>query len=220
MLYSLQGDDENYIDTIDDYGEKDAQHFSKAFAELQYAMSETDGDILGVVYEELGQSSDHFGQHFTPHSLSDVKAEMVIGEEHGDNEPYTVMDPASGSGRLLMSASKINPNGEFYGIDKDSTCAKMTALNLTFFNLDGYAIHGDSLKMDYHRIWRTNQTILGGEIRELDADEWQSPYRENQQQDADYVEEDPLADPEEADIDFDNLRETALSDFNTDRDPE
>lgn len=178
MLYSLQHDDENYIETLEDYREEDAHHFSEAFVELQNAMSETDGDILGTIYEELGHSSDHFGQHFTPHSLCDAKAEAVIEEEYDGGEPYTVMDPASGSGRLLMSASKVNPDSIFYGIDKDSTCAKMTALNLTFFNLDGYAVHGDSLKMNYHRIWATSHTLLGGEVRELDEEEWENMYEE------------------------------------------
>lgn len=210
MLYSLQREDENYLETLDGYKEKDEHHFSDAFAELQNAMSETDGDILGIVYEELGQSSDHFGQHFTPHSLSDAKAEMMLGEEHGSSDSYTVMDPAAGSGRLLMAASKVNSNGVFYGIDKDSTCAKMTALNLTFFNLDGYAIHGDSLKMDYHRIWETSQTVLGGEVRELDEEEWSSPYREAQEEES---EASVATESEQVDVDFEQLRETDLDEF-------
>ena len=209
MLYSLQGDDDNYLQTLDDYTREDSQHFSEAFAELQRAMSETDGDILGVVYEELGQSSDHFGQHFTPHSLSDAKAAMFI-EENSENEQYTVMDPASGSGRLLMSASKINPEGVFYGIDKDATCAKMTALNLTFFNVDGYAIHGDSLKMDYHQVWKTAHTALGGEVRELDETEWSDPYQENLGEES---EASVSTDTDDIDVDFEELRETDLDDF-------
>ena len=56
----------------------------------------------------------------------------------------------------------------FVGQDKDPLCAKITALNLCFFNLDGYAILGDSLKCEYRRVWQTTHSPRGGAVRELD----------------------------------------------------
>lgn len=179
MLYSLQSDDDRYLDIVEKYdkdlpeGERPVDRYSHAFGELQRGMTETDADLLGVVYEELGMDSDAFGQHFTPHNLCDMKAEMVIDVDETGEEPYTIADPACGSGRLLIHAAKKIPSEAdalFYGQDKDVTCAKMTALNFTFFNMSGYAVHGDSLKMEKDRVWQTRGTAIGGEIRELDQD--------------------------------------------------
>lgn len=46
----------------------------------------------------------------------------------------------------------------------------MTALNLCLFNLDWYAVLGDSLKMEARWLWRTRSSMLGGEVRELYPD--------------------------------------------------
>lgn len=181
MLYSLQGDDENYLDIVERYennrpdGHRSVDLFSQAFGYLQRGLAETDADLLGVIYEELGVDSEAFGQYFTPHDICDVIAEMVIDADADREEPYTVADPASGSGRFLLAAAKNLPDGVdavFYGQDKDSTCAKMTALNLCFFNLDGYAVYGDSLTLEKHRVWQTHSTPLGGRIRELEESEF------------------------------------------------
>lgn len=231
MTYALQRDDENYLKVLDRYdnngeqGEREADHFSYAFGLLQEGMNEVNHDLLGVVYEEMGHSSDAFGQHFTPHNLCDMKAEMILSDVDEDrDEPYTVQDPASGSGRLLISAAKKLPDtveSEFYGVDKDSTCAKMTALNLTFFNMDGYSVQGDSLTMDYRRVWQTRGSPLGGELVELEDDEWDNPY-DKEPGDVDETSEieevDLVPDSDEKEdegevVDFQELRETTLSDF-------
>ena len=181
MLYSLQGHNENYLGVVEKYdndqpdGQRPADLYSQAFGDLQRGLAETDADLLGVVYEELGMDSDAFGQYFTPGNICDAKAEMVIDVDADREAPYTIADPASGSGRLLLYAAKKIPDGVdavFYGQDKDSTCAKMTALNLCFFNLDGYAVHGDSLTMEQHSVWRTRGTPLGGGIWELNETEF------------------------------------------------
>lgn len=221
MLYSLQRDDENYLDIVDKYdndlpeGERPVDRYSEAFGELQRGMAETDADLLGVVYEELGMDSDAFGQYFTPHNICDAKAEMVIDVDEDRDEPYTIADPACGSGRLLISAAKKIPPGVdavFYGQDKDATCAKMTALNFTFFNMDGYAVHGDSLKMEKHRVWQTRGSAMGGEIRELEEDEfpeidYQAVKEEAEQGDAGESEEDVGL------IEMSDGGETDLTDF-------
>lgn len=183
MLYSLQRDDGNYLDIVEEYdasrseGRQAVELYSQAFGELQEGMAETDADLLGVVYEEFGMDSDAFGQYFTPHNICDAKAELLIDVEEPREEPYTIADPASGSGRLLIHADKnIHADADvvYYGQDKDLTCAKMTALNFCFFNMDGFAVHGDSLKMEMRRVWQTQGTVVGGRIRELSENEYPS----------------------------------------------
>ena len=233
MLNALQRDDQQYLEIVNKYdndrdrGEREIDYFTEAFGQLQNGMAQTNADLLGAVYEELAMTSDHFGQYFTPENVSKGIAEMAIAADELEPEdgPYTVADPASGTGRLLVHAARQIPDdvdAVFYGQDKDLACAKMTALNLCFFNMDGYAVQGDSLTMDYRRVWQTQGSALGGDIRELEDDEWDNPYNSEPDDvvETDEMEEvDLVPDPEEREedegevVDFQELRETTLSDF-------
>lgn len=238
MLCSLQGRDEPYLEIVDRYGndrergEREIDHYCQAFAELQQGMAETDADLLGVIYEAYGQSSDAFGQYFTPHTVSDMMAAMQLDDVDPDrysrDDPLTVADPACGSGRMLVSAAKTIPNdveaAVFYGQDKDRTCAKMTALNLCLFNVDGYAILGDSLRMESHRLWATWGSPFGGSVRELNPDEIENPFtagtaqQDSEEQDDDHGQKrddtdmDADADVDTADVDVD-LRQSTFTEY-------
>lgn len=175
MLCALQRDDDQYLEILDRYdehdrdrGDRDADIFSKAFGELQKECARTGLDVLGDVYEEFGMQSDHFGQHFTPHAVSFLLVQLQGSSTH---DVETISDPACGSGRLLLYKARNHSNPTCVGQDKDHTCAKMTALNFCLFNLDGYAIAGDSLTMDYERVWKTTSTPTGGTVRELTGDD-------------------------------------------------
>jgi len=183
MLYALQCRDDPYLEIVREYnndqeqGNRDIDLFCEAFHQLQHGMASTDADLLGVVYEECGMTSDAFGQYFTPHPVSKAMAEMQIPESLTQrDEPYRVADPACGSGRLLIEAAKrIDAPTVFYGQDKDSTRAKMAALNLCFFNIDGVAVLGDSLTLETRKAWRTQHSPLGGSVREVDGDDIDLP---------------------------------------------
>jgi len=180
ILYSLQGNDEAYLEIVEKYnnnqprGHSPIDLYSHAFGELQQGIAALSLDLLGAVYEEFGMSSDSFGQYFTPHHLCDTKASMIIDIDE-EEDTYTVADPASGSGRLLISVSRTIPAGVdtmFYAQDKDLICTKMTALNMYLLGLDGYAVHGDSLKNEKNRVWQIDSTAFLGGIRELEDSEF------------------------------------------------
>jgi hypothetical protein len=84
-------------------------------------------------------------------------------ETHGKR----ILDPACGSGRTLLAAADINRNNEFYGVDIDLRCARMTAINLGLRNLYGYVIWGNSLALEERLVYSTGLNINGGVIREL-----------------------------------------------------
>ncbi|WP_229126397.1 N-6 DNA methylase [Halapricum desulfuricans] len=181
VLYSLQGNDKAYLEIVEKYdnnqprGQRPIDLYSHAFGRLQRGIAALSLDLLGSVYEEFGMSSDSFGQYFTPHYLCDTKAAMIIDTDEQEEDTYTVADPASGSGRLLISVARTIPtevDTMFYAQDKDLICAKMTALNMYLFGLDGYAVHGDSLKNEKNRVWQIDSTAFFGEIRELDDSEF------------------------------------------------
>jgi len=181
MLYSLEGNDESYLEIVEKYdngqpqGRRPIDLYGQAFGELKRGLAETNIDLLGVVYEKIGMDSNSFGQYFTPHNICDTKAAMILDIDETRESILTIADPASGSGRLLISVAQKIPSGVdsvFYAQDKDSDCAKMTALNIYFFDMDGYAVHGDSLKTEKYRVWQIRSTTHSSMIRELGKNEF------------------------------------------------
>lgn len=218
MLYALQQRDDPYLEIVNRYdntqprGERPIDYYTEAFGELRAGMQQTAADLLGVVYETYGLSSDSFGQYFTPHNVSEMMAEMQLDDLDGEQvrqrreagDPVTVKDPACGSGRLLVMAAKEYPGAVYYGVDKSETCAKMTALNLCLFNADGFVIHGDGLTMDAYQTWATQRSALGGQVEEVDVD----PFAEECSEQGDGEGTDGEQDMHDV-----TVRTTTLSDF-------
>jgi hypothetical protein len=174
MLYALQRDDEHYLEIVRRYkndqkeGEREIDYFCKAFALLQIEMQKTNDDILGQVYMEWNQSTKLRGQFFTPKHVASMMAKML-------NPKGRILDPCCGSGVLLIEAIKTMDNESLdnsvlVGQDIDLTCVKMCALNLMFFNVDGYVVWGDSLAMECKKVYQTARSYAGGSIRELTGD--------------------------------------------------
>lgn len=72
-------------------------------------------DPLGELYQQA-VSSGHNGQYWTPEHLCDMIS-MMSGDTLQDGQ--NVLDPACGSGRMLLAAAKRNRFALFYGADLD-----------------------------------------------------------------------------------------------------
>lgn len=175
MLYALQRDDPHYLEIVKRYkndrpvGEREIDHFCKAFALLQIEMQKTNDDVLGQVYMEWNMFNKYRGQFFTPKHVASMMATMLSPKGR-------VLDPCCGSGVMLIEAIKVMDNATldasaFYGQDIDITCVKMCALNLLFFNVNGYVIWGDSLLLECNKVYQTKRSYLRGSIRELEGDD-------------------------------------------------
>lgn len=113
-------------------------------------MVQTDANVLGAVYEEFGHPSGDPGQHFTPMSVCKSMAAMLTvvesddqtGSENAEGDREWIGDPACGSGQQLLAMTRHKPSAVFTGRDKDAIFAMMTALNLCFFNVDGFCHPG------------------------------------------------------------------------------
>ena len=171
MIFALERDDPRYLEVVRKYkndqavGEREIDHYCKAFAMLQIEMQKTNNDVLGEVYMEWNQSNKFRGQFFTPRHVASAMASML-------QPKGKILDPCCGSGVLLVEAIKTMnyetlDKAVFVGQDIDLTCVKMCALNLMFFNVNGYVVWGDSLLMEYKRVYETLRSPLGGSIREL-----------------------------------------------------
>ncbi|MBS1595790.1 MAG: N-6 DNA methylase [Bacteroidetes bacterium] len=133
-------DEDLYLQTIGKYKKDKAQHlFPKLLACLTNEMTERIGsdtgwDVLGEFYE-ANCTLKGLSQFFTPWPICQFMArssvETARESRKNEDKPLRILDPACGSGRTLMAASRVaGPTHEYYAIDIDHTCAKMTTLNL------------------------------------------------------------------------------------------
>lgn len=131
-------DEDLYLETIGKYKNDDLRfEFPKLLARLTIEMEERIGsgigtDVLGDFYEQ-NLSRKGSGQFFTPWPICMMMAQMTAEtlETNSNHRPLRILDPACGSGRMLLAGSKVNgPTQEYYGVDIDETCVKMTAVNL------------------------------------------------------------------------------------------
>jgi type I restriction-modification system DNA methylase subunit len=127
-----------YLQTIGKYKNDDLRfEFPKLLACLTIEMGERIGsgegnDVLGDFYEQ-NLSRKGSGQFFTPWPICLFMASCTREsvEDKPVDRPLRILDPACGSGRMLLAGNKVNgPMHEYYGVDIDETCVKMTALNL------------------------------------------------------------------------------------------
>ena len=141
--------EEEYLAAIAKYKDFELRYeFPNAFAHLVNEMENrfhdsSGNDILGEFFEQ-NISHGRNGQFFTPYPVCHFMAtstRKATVKENGDDIGRTlrILDPACGSGRMLLASHKVNgPGHEYYGIDIDRTCVKMTALNL-FLNSIWYS---------------------------------------------------------------------------------
>lgn len=131
--------EDEYLQTIAPYKNSELRHeFPKAFAFLIEEMEERTGsnegnDVLGEFFEQH-ISNGRNGQFFTPYHICQFMSSITHTEVEVDEEskrPLRIADPSCGSGRMLLAAHRPFGQGhEYYGIDIDRTCVKMTALNM------------------------------------------------------------------------------------------
>jgi type I restriction-modification system DNA methylase subunit len=129
--------EDEYLSVIDKYKDSELRHeFPKAFASLIMEMEERfdsslGNDVLGDFFERH-ISNGRNGQYFTPFPICQFMTSITNENTYEKKEkPLRILDPACGSGRMLVASFKVNSYGnEYYGIDIDPICVKITALNL------------------------------------------------------------------------------------------
>jgi type I restriction-modification system DNA methylase subunit len=121
-------------------------------------LSEGFRDPLGELYMQA-ISNGHNGQYFTPEPICDMMAAISVGNPIDEQ---TVADCACGSGRMLLSAAKINRHHKLYGADLDIICCKMALLNMLLNSLEGEIAHMNSLTNDFYRGYKVQTTLVDG----------------------------------------------------------
>jgi SAM-dependent methyltransferase len=118
-------------------------------------------DVLGEFYEQ-NLYCKSASQYFTPWPICMFMAKCVTEtslENKTEDRSLRILDPACGSGRMLLAAQNCNgQHHEFYGIDIDQTCIKMAAINLFLSGLfHSETLCGDALiPEDFRMSYRTS----------------------------------------------------------------
>lgn len=130
--------EDEYLNTIARYKDSDLRFlFQDALgyliAEMNTRLGSSEGnDVLGEFFEQH-ISNGRNGQYFTPYHICKFMTQLnySIVPEGEEKRVLRILDPACGSGRMLLAAHHtFGPGHEYYGIDIDRTCVKMAALNL------------------------------------------------------------------------------------------
>lgn len=163
--------EEEYLQTIERHkagtkGKRGVDKLAQMFATLVASMEDTRADILGDLFQGAITYGER-GQFMTPEPISDMMAAMNLPAEKTDLDGRrSVNDPCCGSGRMLLSAAKLQPNWHFVGQDIDLRCVRMTAINLGLRNHYGHVVHGNSLSNTCSLIYETGRVqVWGNAIR-------------------------------------------------------
>lgn len=149
--------DAEYIRIVERYkdgesGKRGIDHFLAAYSALCNETLAKDKDILGDIYMEMitfGQN----GQFFTPEHITDMMAQISCFDSKSEQDKKVVCDPCCGSGRMLLSAHKQNPDYFLSGCDLDPRCVKMTVLNFLMREMSGDIYWGNSLTAEMNKCY-------------------------------------------------------------------
>lgn len=103
-------------------------------------------DHLGEMYLEhiLSKSeAARRGIFLTPSEVAQMMASMTI---QSTNQQVNVLDPAVGTGRLLMAAHRQVPNARLFGVDTDLRSLRICFTNCAIHDITAYLLHADSLQ--------------------------------------------------------------------------
>lgn len=160
---------ESTVKRLKEFYEEKYELFPKLFFEIVHVMDNTVGngkkewyDPFGDYYMCLTPPSKHktSGQFFSPTGVSEVLSDLVTRSlSKTERDSVRVLDPACGSGRMLISFHAANPGNYVFGQDLDELCAKMTAINLVMHGAEGEVAQMNSLTNEWFKGWRVNPLI-------------------------------------------------------------
>lgn len=146
--------------------------YARMFALMYMAVkehSEEPSDILGSIYHRLGLNNEWNGQFFTDDHICRMMAMFVDPvDELPDEKPFTVNDPACGSGAMfLASAWAMKRKGIdyqkkclFIGRDIDIRCVWMAYSQMFLYQIPGIVVHGNTITMEEWSEWVTPYALL------------------------------------------------------------
>ena len=146
--------------------------FIEVFARLSLLMEEEHDDYLGTLYNLLQLSSRKRGEVYTPMHIAELLAEIQMGE-HPVEEQASVMDPACGSGALIIGYARVlnkkgvNASEKMYAecTDISLLACKMAFIQLSLMGVPAQVKWGNALKNEYQQAWFTSACYTDASAR-------------------------------------------------------
>jgi type I restriction-modification system DNA methylase subunit len=106
-------------------------------------------DVKGKLFETfLGRTfTSGLGQFFTPRNVVDFMVNY-LHKFLDKTENIKILDPACGSGGMLLSTSKLFKNCQYYGYDINERISRVARMNLNISSVDSHTIINDSFLND------------------------------------------------------------------------
>lgn len=154
-------DEPPYMQPLKPYGKKGLQVFPQLLAMVQLqALDNPRSDLLGDYYlRRVDPSEGAVWADRLQRSVNNLKPQQA----------RAVLDPACGSGLVLLDIASRTPENRFYGADSRELCAKMAALNLCMRGLSGEVSWMKPSTADWFASWRIN--IDGNGIEPISLEE-------------------------------------------------
>lgn len=152
-----------YFQTIASYEKDDLNRMARLLGLVTSGLDAGMCDFLGSIFMELEISSKEMGQFFTPFSLSELIAGLVMGQrvqELADGAPYVTLDePTCGAGGMVIAAAKVlldrgyNPQTQLLVqcTDLDPVAARMCFVQLSLLGIPACVRIGNSLSQKITR---------------------------------------------------------------------
>lgn len=178
--------EKRYLDIVGRYTKEEVDVFPRLLAITVDALEDEPHDFLGQVFMCLELGDDWRGQFFTPQAVSDVCAQMTVGDDTKEliaNRGFiTVCEPAAGAGGMVigmfkaMRAMGLNPQRHMHvtAIDIDATAAHMCFIQLSLLGIPAAVHIGDTLRMEVRETFYTPMHVTGfwsARLRRHDADD-------------------------------------------------
>lgn len=150
----LSHDEDLYLATIAPY-QDDPLRFSFAdalarlVAEMGDRLEDPQGwDVLGEFHQAhivTPHAVKHKGQIFTPWNICRMMADMTKGKADAERS-LDILDPAAGTGRMQMAASRVfGSQHRYWAVEIDTLLAKACALNYFLSNMEGEVMCANAL---------------------------------------------------------------------------
>lgn len=163
-----------YMQIVANYDREEANQIAFALACVVEFLEAGIGDCLGEVFMQMELASHWHGQYFSRWPICSLMARLHSGDgfeqlTNGLRPFVTVMDPAAGSGAMLlafaeaMAEAKLNYQQQMHAtaIDIDITAVHMAYIQLSLCHIPAIVTHGNSLSLETWSTWRTPAHILG-----------------------------------------------------------
>lgn len=169
----FQDREDTYERTRTHYTAPEMGRFAEALAHVALELDSDPRDVLGEVYMKLEIASRDRGQFFTPYSVAQLMASMLLTDlvARLDSRPFiTISEPACGAGALVIATTQaLTQHGFNYrdrlhvtADDLSLTAVHMCYVQLSLLDVPALVSRRNTLTMELFDTWATPAHIRDG----------------------------------------------------------